>query len=530
MSGRWSVAVVLSGLVIVVAGPLLLQALSGGKGGRVLQGGAEERLIILTPHNEQIRTEIAAAFNRWRREHGLRLVFFDWRTGGGTSDLRRMVLAEFQKKAQEGREEEGIGYDLFFGGGDYEHNLLARGVRVWRGGQEISIPVTVPLELPEEFREEVFPQAEIGGAALYHPEWRWVGVVLSSFGIVYNREVLGMLGVGEPRTWADLAEPRLAGWVALSDPAHSGSIAVTYETILRRMGWMEGWALLRRVFANARYFTASSSRVPVDVSAGEAAAGMCIDFYGRFQAGAIGGGRLGYVDPPFMTAVTADPVAILRGAPSRRAAEAAGKRASESLADQFVRWLLSQEAQVLWQRRVDAAVEPRPVRFELRRMPVRRDVYRKEEMVWWTDPVNPYEIARAVPAEMPSFYPLVAPVAHAMAIDIHDELRGAWAAINRLKAEDARRAAAVEIFDAMPPELTLRWPDAELAEKWREILESEGHPRRGEVAAVLRDFWTGLQKRYDNFRDTDRLLEDRLRWTQFFRGQYQRVVELAGKP
>src|SRR5690606_9298033 len=97
---------------------------------------------------------------------------------------------------------------------------------------------------------------------------------------------------------------------------------------------------MRRIYANARYFTASAGKVPVDVSAGEAAAGMCIDFFGRYQAGAIGGDRVGYVDPAFMTAVTADPISILRGAPN------------ETIAHEFVRWLITPPAQRLWQARL----------------------------------------------------------------------------------------------------------------------------------------------------------------------------------
>src|SRR5690606_24705363 len=124
--------------------------------------------------------------------------------------------------------------------------------------------------------------------------------------------------------------------------AHSGSIAAAYNAIVMRLGWEEGWQTLRRIYANARYFTASATKVPVDVGSGEAAAGMCIDFYGRFQAGAVsaagGGSRVGYVDPPFMTAINADPISIMRGTANRE------------LANEFVVWLLSVQGQRLWQR------------------------------------------------------------------------------------------------------------------------------------------------------------------------------------
>ena len=46
-------------------------------------------------------------------------------------------------------------------------------------------------------------------------------------------------------------------------------------------GWHRGMSELLKIAANARYFTDSSSIVPNDVSRGEAAAGMAIDFYAR---------------------------------------------------------------------------------------------------------------------------------------------------------------------------------------------------------------------------------------------------------
>ena len=184
--------------------------------------------------------------------------------------------------------------------------------------------------------QQVYPQPLIGDAPLYHDALRWVGVALSSFGIVYNRDVLrDVLDIHEPTQWRDLSDPVYAGWLALADPAHSGSITATYHAILSRQGCSAGWKTLRRIFANACYFAWSASKVPVDVSAGQAAAGMCINFYGRFQSGAIGGDRVGYVDPPLTTVITADPISILRGAPHRE------------LANAFVLWLLSSQAQHL---------------------------------------------------------------------------------------------------------------------------------------------------------------------------------------
>ena len=520
MTDRWTKLIIVAMLLLVVGVPLALQPRTED----FSTEGDRPKLVIVTPHNEQIRFEFAAAFNRWRSEQGKPTVEFDWRSWGGTSDLRKGVLAEFTRKAMQGREDEGIGYDLFFGGGDFEHNQLARGVTVSREGREVAVSTTVPITLPDGLLEEVFPTPDIGGSPLYHRNLQWVGVCLSSFGIVYNRDALQLMNMPAPTTWSDMAAPKYRGWVALADPSHSGSIAVTYETILRRVGWTEGWAMLRRVFANARYFTSSAGKVPVDVSAGEALAGMCIDFFGRFQAGAIGGQRVGYVDPPYMTAITADPISILRGSPAQREALAKGLSASEGLAHEFVVWLLSPAAQGLWQRRIGSPEGP--TKFELRRLPIRRDLYVQQEMNDWVDTVRPFDIAKSLPAGMPSFYRMVAPVSHAIAIDVHADLQAAWGVIIQTAQDDPRREKMLALFDAMPPELTPALADETLKRDWLKILEDAQHPRHQEVVQTLADFMKSLDQRYNGFKDQDKLLEDRLNWTRFFRSNYRAIVSM----
>ena len=526
MKGKWSQLGVLVALAIVLGVPLLFRSPTAPEStpppeGDAPPGGAaasaQLKLIIYSPHNDQIRHEFGRAFNRRRRQRGEATIEFDWRAGGGTTDIRKKIIAEFTAKAKNGREAEGIGADLFFGGGNYEHDKLAEGIEVTRDNAEQHVPITVPVRFPPGELERIFPNATIGGERLYHPDLSWVGAALSSFGIVYNRDVLAMLDLDEPVTWSDLRDERYRGWIALADPAHSGSITVTYDAILRRQGWAEGWRTLRRIFANSRYFTASASKVPVDVSAGEAAAGMCIDFYGRYQAGAIGGHRLGYVDPPKMTAITADPISILRGAPQ------------PDLANQFVLWILSPDGQGLWQRQRATPGSPDtpggPERFELRRLPARRDMYNKAEMALWTDQVNPFDIAEPFPDGMPSFFGTIALIAHATAIDIHPDLTRAWAAIIA-QPDPQRRQQMLDLFDRMPDPLTMRWPNADLEQHWPEYLASPDHPRHAETAAALDKFLGSIYARWPN---SDDKLKDRLRWTMFFRDNYRQVVQLAAE-
>ena len=288
-------------LVIIVGLPVVLR--SGGEAGSLASSSKPDapRLVIFTPHNEQIRFELGQAYNRWRVAQGRPAVNFDWRSPGGTSDIRKSILSQYQAMGDRGADlDDGIGADLFFGGGEYDHGKIAGGIMITNEDDVKTIfrIVDDPQIAPALFAA-AFPEPRIGGERLYRyytfeedgqsiEILGWTGVTLSSFGIVFNRDVLAMIGADEPTTWDDLAAPAYRGWVALADPGHSGSISSTFNTLVRRQGWTQGWATLRRTFANARYFTTSATTVPNDVARGDAAAGMCIDFYARYQAGIIG--------------------------------------------------------------------------------------------------------------------------------------------------------------------------------------------------------------------------------------------------
>lgn len=487
--------------------------------------GTGVKLVLLTPHGAQIRGEFSHAYNEDRLARGLPPVEFDWRAGG-TSDLVKSVAAQFESLIAEGREADGIGVDLFWGGGEYDHDVvLAGGLKTKRDGQQIVVPMSVPFAIDDSLIQTVYPEPDIGGAPLYHAEKRWLGVALSSFGIVFNRDGLARAGLSEPRVWDDLADPRLMEDLALADPNHSGSITAAYEAVLKRQGWNAGWHTLRRAFANSRYFAINSARVPMDVAVGEAIAGMCIDFYGRYEVGAMpndgpgGQPRLGYVDPAeetasgprSLTATNADPISLMRGAPS------------PELANDFAWWLLSTPAQQLWQRK--ATHEDGPRRYELRRQPIRRDVYADKQ--GWTDPdINPFESAVAVPPGTPNYFSVLRGVTRAMAIDNRTLLKKAWTVLSQTRDGAPEKQAMLEAFDAMPPELTLVWPES-LAD-WRSVLQPEQvediDPKRvQEVVAHLKAFGDQLKAAYPRGqRDAKELA-----WSQFFERQYLAVIRLG---
>jgi ABC-type Fe3+ transport system substrate-binding protein len=518
--------VIIALLVAIVGLPILLRPADGGADAPV----DAPRLVIYTPHNEQIRHEIEHAYNDHRRAQGLPDVVFDWRTPGGTSDIRKSILSQYNKLIDAGElETRGIGVDLFFGGGDYDHGKIASGVTVEEDGQETTYRIVMDPQIDAKLFSAAFPEEVIGGEDLVKRKTftengqdvevvAWTGVTLSSFGIVYNNDSLKILGIDKPTTWSDLADPKLRGWVALADPGHSGSIGATFNTILKRQGWTEGWASLRMTYANARYFATDATRVPVDVARGDAAAGMCIDFYGRFQAGAVGKNRMGYADPiengRSMTATTADPITLLRGAPDA------------DLARAFIAWLLTPEAQSLWQRAKSDAEDSltRPDKFELRRQPIRADLYTAGNKKSWVDKeLDPFPTAVPFPEGTPDYFGMVAPVTKAMAIDIHEDLVLAWEALAEAREHNhPNRAEMEKAFFALPKELTLTWPDAELEQNWQAIHNDADHPRHSEVVAALADF----EKQLEDIGDLD---AKRVRWRAFFRDNYREVVRLGAE-
>jgi ABC-type glycerol-3-phosphate transport system substrate-binding protein len=208
--------------------------------------------------------------------------------------------------------------------------------------------------------------------------------------------------------------------------------------------------------ANARSVASSAPKVPLDVSSGDSAAGPCIDFYGRYQAQAIRDAgdddRLGYIDPKGETVIDPDPIALLSNAPHRETAE------------RFIRFALSDEGQALWQFRAKKRAEGElgPERFELRRMPIRRDFIARERANF-IDDVDPFTLASAVPDQDKNARAFIAPLFSAMCADRRDELDRAWKAIRTHPAYPRDRALVtaddvtdptlkvmLEKFDAMP--------------------------------------------------------------------------------
>jgi len=329
-------------VVLIVAGCGRASTSNEGKAAAQPTGPGRE-LIIVSPHNEYIRYEFGHAFERWYAEETGEAVTVDWRDLGGTSDDVKFIRSSFAKV----KEGEGIGVDLFFGGGIPPYATLA--------GEGLFAAYRLPGELLERI------PADFPGGEVYDPDFRFYGTVFSGFGIMYNKEVLRRLGLPEPRSWEDLAAPEALTWVGMGDPRSSGSALMVFQIILQAYGWERGWDIITRMGGNIRYFTRASSAIPKDVALGEIAYGGAIDFYATTAIERAGGDRLGFVLPEGKTVMNPDPIAILRGPPHPELARA------------FVRFVMSEEGQRLWF--LPAGAEGGPERYQLRRLPVMPEVY-----------------------------------------------------------------------------------------------------------------------------------------------------------
>lgn len=583
----WKNAAIVGSAALVTGLPFLLRP-SDEQGMRP-QGSAQ--LTIITPHNEAIRYEFGLAFSRWHEEHYGEPVTIDWRAIGGTTEISRYLTAEFvsaargwwigldkpwpagagdilvdrkfdtrnapTNEADRARWENlrdlhtafreiddparvSSRIDLFFGGGDYDHQkAFQEGLTVapWPADEPPSGLFTAPDGT------ELIP-ARIGGETWRAPTF--FGTAVSTFGICYNVDRLRDLKIDEPPArWDDLADPRYYRQLGLADPTKSGSIAKAFELIIHQKcheavtaagyseadidrfeasiavarlppgdlpldvppayqlaiehGWANGLKLVQRMGANARYFTDSASKVPIDVSCGNAAAGLAIDFYGRFQAQSVrtpeGHERMVYVTPRGGSGASCDPISLLRGAPHRE------------IAVRFIRFVLSDEGQRIWTYRPGTPGGPH--KFALRRIPIRRTFY-PSDVPWiqeqhlrhaalaaddLADPqVDPYQLSQAFvyhPRWTGQHFGIHRDLVRAMCLNASVELGRAWTSILRHGGPD-RQGAAVQLMSRRPP--------SPLPLDWRTALR--------------------MSREYDR-------LDYMRAWTIFYRDNYARVSRLV---
>lgn len=352
------------------------------------------RVVIITPHVDAIRHEFGNGFSRWHSEKFSEPAEAEWRVLGGTSDALRFVLSEFSRKP------DGIGLDIFFGGGQEPFILLA--------DKELSLAYKAPAEILA-----AIPQ-QISGMDVYDANHTWYGAALSSFGILQNTRVQRILGLPFVTRWGQLTDPRLHNWVGAGDPRNSGTMNVMFEAFLQYYGWDKGWEVLTQIGGNARLFDRLSSTTAKDVTLGETAYAFAIDFYGFSQIAISGRTNMTFALPQDFTAINPDGIAILKGAPNLPTAQ------------RFIDFVLSETGQKLWF--LPRGHPEGPKQYSVERMSVRPDLYRRYKGISNIE-FSPFDLKQSflynarLSRERRE---VVAALAGALLVDTHDDLRAAW--------------------------------------------------------------------------------------------------------
>lgn len=357
-------------------------------------------IIIVSPHWEGIRYETARAFSDWHQQHYGTPVDVRWRSiGGGTSQIVKYLSSEFAHHP------EGIGIDLFFGGGiDPYLDLKAAGF-------------LEKYELPQSIRSQIPPQ--LGGFDLYDPDQQWFGASLSSFGILGNHRIIRLLHLPSAQTWEDLADPRLTGWISSGDPRQSGSILTMYEIILQAYGWEKGWQIITGISANVRSFLKSGAASAREAALGESAYALAIDIYALAEVAYVGKEDLSFVLPTGVTAINPDSMALIKKGPN------------PVYARHFIDFILSTEGQKLWM--LPKGAPGGATRFDINRMCILPSLYQELQAV---SPVeqNPFTMSLTfhysskTGAKQRS---ILAGFLGAVFIDLQPELIRAWKAIQQ---------------------------------------------------------------------------------------------------
>ena len=392
---------------------------------------AQEKLVLVSPHWEGIRYEYEQGFKRHYKEQTGRELEMEWLSIGGTSDILRYIRSEYRRRPG------GIGIDVFFGGGVDPYFQLA------------DLGLLHPYRLPDDVLNPL--GREIGGLPIYDPEYRWYGAAMSGFGILYNRVVLSILDLPEPKTWADMGDPKLLSWVGSGDPRGSGAVHMAYEIILQAYGWEKGWEVLTSIAGNVRNFVSGSSQTPKDVAVGEVAYGMSLDFYAAVQIAEAGEDKIGFVLPKGLTAINPDAIAILKGAPH------------QATAVEFMKFVMSEAGQKLLMLKKSAP--DGPLQFELRRFCVIPELYGRQGLLSnVTD--NPFlwkAGLRYDSAKGSKRWRVLNDLIGILLIDSHTQLVEAWKREirNGLTQEGLRGLSAVPVSEAEALDLADRWKDPE---------------------------------------------------------------------
>ncbi len=387
---------------------------------------AGEQLVIISPHWEGVKIELSSAFAKWHLEKYGTEAHIEWIDQGGTSDNLKFVESLYKKNPG------GIDIDMFFGGGIDPYIVLKEMNMLER----YKISRDALKQIP----------AYCAGVPNYDRDFYWYGIVLSGFGILYNKRALDFLSLPYPADWESLGSGIYYTWVGNGDPRHSGSLHMMYEIILQAYGWKKGWEVIFSAAGNTRNFSSSASAVAKNTSSGEVAVSLCIDSYALAQIEVNGAENMGFTLPEKLTVINPDAIGILKGAPNMKTAQ------------RFIDYLLSYEGQLLWMQKKGGKDGPK--NYSLNRFSIRPDVYEHPGL---QEAFNPYRITGTIRYNFDlasKRWNVLNDMLGAFVIDPHTRLTESWGII--LKSENAslkRKFFEIPVDAGLQRFLWENWPD-----------------------------------------------------------------------
>lgn len=401
-----------------------------------------KRITIVTPHNDAIRSAFSIGFSNWHDKKYGNSVYINW-VVRGTPECVSYVESVGQSADRESRREA----DVMFGGGINDHQLLAEH------------KLSRALKIDDALKD--IP-ATVGGLPTRDPAGNWFATGLSSFGILYNDRASAQRGIAPPQTWEDLADPRFFSWIGVADPDASGSHLQCMVLILQKYGWQDGWSRLIRILANGRALVERSAAALRQTQNGVFLATFAVNFDG-IAAQHETRDAVKYVHPLGATSATPDVVSALQSA------------SDPALAEAFVRYCLTEDAQMLWglQPESDAG-------DALYHYPILPAVYEKhaarlsvKENPFKADFGLQYDVAKAADESR-----ILAPLVESACRDNHVLLQQAWQAVIAAKMPPA---AVAELTSPPFDEKTA----FELGRKFKDAAPQDAEKLRADWSAAF---------------------------------------------
>lgn len=278
-----------------------------GQTGSTSDSGNDEpkELVVYTAHPPDTHEPLLQKFED---ETGIKVTV----VYAGTGELFQKIQAEAANPQA----------DVMFGGGAESHEANK--------------------EFLEPYRPNGADQLAPGAMAADNT---WTGFTALPMVIMYNTELVSPEEV--PQSWADLADPKWRGKIAMPDPAKSGSAYTSLVTMLEAAGRGDAaWDLVKDIIANTAIL-GSSTAAPKGVNDGEYALAITHEEGGAKYKAA--GGPVDFVYPSEGTSAVPDATAILKGAKHPNNAKL------------FVDWTIKKETQ----EQIVATLKRRSVRLDV---------------------------------------------------------------------------------------------------------------------------------------------------------------------